>query len=103
MHTGRLSAPPDLRTQQYTPSYRDVRTSGAGEGRGASYTAVISGTGFSQQELRAAISYENPMRALTILPLQPATARLDEVPDPPLQDGPLLVRTLAIGVCGTDR
>src|SRR6187399_1240900 len=43
------------------------------------------------------------MRALTILPLQPATARLDEVPDPPLQDGPLLVHTLAIGVCGTDR
>lgn len=43
------------------------------------------------------------MRALTILPLRRASARLDEVPDPPLQDGPLLVRTLAIGVCGTDR
>ncbi|MFL6550214.1 MAG: glucose 1-dehydrogenase [Povalibacter sp.] len=43
------------------------------------------------------------MRALTILPLQPSSARLDEVPDPPLQDGPLLIRTLAIGVCGTDR
>ena len=43
------------------------------------------------------------MRALTIFPLQRASARLDEVPDPPLQDGPLLIRTLAIGVCGTDR
>jgi len=29
--------------------------------------------------------------------------RLDEVPEPPRSDGDLLVETLAIGICGTDR
>jgi threonine dehydrogenase-like Zn-dependent dehydrogenase len=43
------------------------------------------------------------MRALTIFPLHPTSARLEEVPEPPANDGELLVRTLAIGVCGTDR
>src|ERR671939_1301182 len=42
------------------------------------------------------------MRALTVLPGQFNSARIDEVPDPPAQDGAVLVRTLAIGVCGTD-
>jgi threonine dehydrogenase-like Zn-dependent dehydrogenase len=31
------------------------------------------------------------------------SARIDDIPDPPLDDGPILVRTLALGVCGTDR
>jgi glucose 1-dehydrogenase len=43
------------------------------------------------------------MRAITLLPGVANSARLDEVPDPPLEDGPILVRTLALGVCGTDR
>jgi threonine dehydrogenase-like Zn-dependent dehydrogenase len=43
------------------------------------------------------------MLALTIQPLRPASAQLEEVPEPPSSDGPMLVRTLAIGVCGTDR
>ncbi|HVW01437.1 MAG TPA: glucose 1-dehydrogenase [Planctomycetaceae bacterium] len=43
------------------------------------------------------------MRALTVVPKQAHTARLDDVPDPPSADGPVLVQTLAIGVCGTDR
>lgn len=30
------------------------------------------------------------------------SARLDEVPAPPVSDGTVLVRTLALGVCGTD-
>ncbi len=30
------------------------------------------------------------------------SARLDDVAEPPLEDGPLLVDTIAIGVCGTD-
>jgi glucose 1-dehydrogenase len=43
------------------------------------------------------------MRAITLLPGVANSARLDEVPDPPLEDGPILVKTLALGVCGTDR
>ena len=31
------------------------------------------------------------------------SARLDDVPEPSTADGPILVRTLALGVCGTDR
>jgi len=43
------------------------------------------------------------MRAITVSPGIANSARLDEVPDPPLGDGAVLVRTLALGVCGTDR
>src|SRR5947199_4475580 len=42
------------------------------------------------------------MRALTVTPGQADSARLEEVPEPPAQDGPVLVQTLAVGVCGTD-
>lgn len=42
------------------------------------------------------------MRALTVLPGRPGSARLDEVPEPEPREGSLVVRTLAMGVCGTD-
>lgn len=42
------------------------------------------------------------MRALTVLPGQPGSARLERVPEPDLRDGSVLVGTLAVGVCGTD-
>jgi threonine dehydrogenase-like Zn-dependent dehydrogenase len=42
------------------------------------------------------------MKALTVKPLTADSARLDDVPDPPQSDGPVLVETLAVGVCGTD-
>jgi glucose 1-dehydrogenase len=42
------------------------------------------------------------MKAVTVKPMTAGTARLDDVPDPPESDGPVLVETLAIGVCGTD-
>src|SRR5271168_2971925 len=42
------------------------------------------------------------MKALTVVPGQAGSARLDDVADPPESDGPVLVETLAIGVCGTD-
>jgi len=42
------------------------------------------------------------MRALTVKPGQADSARVEEVPEPPASDGPVLVRTLAVGVCGTD-
>ena len=43
------------------------------------------------------------MRAVTLLPGVPNSARLDDIDEPPTSDGAILVRTLALGVCGTDR
>ena len=43
------------------------------------------------------------MRAITLLPGVPNSAQLDDIPEPPESHGSLLVRTLALGVCGTDR
>lgn len=42
------------------------------------------------------------MRALTVVPSLAGSARLDEVPDPTPEEGSVLVRTLAVGICGTD-
>jgi threonine dehydrogenase-like Zn-dependent dehydrogenase len=42
------------------------------------------------------------MQAVTVLPMQAGSARLDQVAEPPRQEGDLLVQTLAVGVCGTD-
>jgi glucose 1-dehydrogenase len=43
------------------------------------------------------------MRALTVLPGVPDSGRVEHVPEPPAADGSILVRTLALGLCGTDR
>ena len=42
------------------------------------------------------------MRAVTVLPLKSGTVDLTELPEPPEADGPVLVKTRAVGVCGTD-
>jgi threonine dehydrogenase-like Zn-dependent dehydrogenase len=43
------------------------------------------------------------MRALTVAPGAADSARLEEVPEPDAADGAVLVRSLALGMCGTDR
>lgn len=43
------------------------------------------------------------MRALTVVPGESNSIRLDELPAPPASDGAVLVRALALGICGTDR
>jgi threonine dehydrogenase-like Zn-dependent dehydrogenase len=43
------------------------------------------------------------MRALTVAPGQAHSIRLEEVAPPPESDGAILVRALALGICGTDR
>jgi len=43
------------------------------------------------------------MRALTVAPGVADSTRVEDVPEPPASDGAVLVRTLALGVCGTDR
>ncbi len=42
------------------------------------------------------------MKAITVVPGQAGSARLDQVAEPPVADGDVLVETLAVGVCGTD-
>jgi glucose 1-dehydrogenase len=42
------------------------------------------------------------MRAITVVPGQQGSVALTDVPEPPDDDGPILVETLAIGICGTD-
>ena len=43
------------------------------------------------------------MLAINVRPGQANSIQLDEVPDPPLSDGAVLVRALAFGICGTNR
>jgi glucose 1-dehydrogenase len=43
------------------------------------------------------------MRAMTVIPGQPDSAELTELPDPQPGEGELLVEPLYLGVCGTDR
>jgi glucose 1-dehydrogenase len=40
---------------------------------------------------------------MTVVPGQKGTADLEVFPDPDIQDGALLVRGMAVGICGTDR
>lgn len=42
------------------------------------------------------------MRALTVKPGEANSARVEDVLEPPPERGPVLVRGLAVGVCGTD-
>ncbi len=42
------------------------------------------------------------MKAITVEPHKPQSARLEEVPEPDVQGGTVLVEAVAVGVCGTD-
>lgn len=42
------------------------------------------------------------MRAITVMPGKPGSVALADMPEPPDEDGPVLVQTQAVGVCGTD-
>jgi threonine dehydrogenase-like Zn-dependent dehydrogenase len=42
------------------------------------------------------------VKALTVVPLKADSGELTDIPEPPEADGPVLVETIAIGVCGTD-
>jgi glucose 1-dehydrogenase len=42
------------------------------------------------------------MKAITVEPKQPGTVRLEDIPEPELHDGSVLVEAIAVGVCGTD-
>jgi len=42
------------------------------------------------------------VKAITVEPRKAGTARLDEIPDPDVCEGSVLVEAVAVGVCGTD-
>ena len=42
------------------------------------------------------------MKAITVEPKKPGTARLMDMPEPDIRDGSILVEAIAVGVCGTD-
>src|SRR5579862_5287659 len=42
------------------------------------------------------------MKAITVEPMKPGSARLEDVPEPDLSNGSVLVEAIAVGVCGTD-
>jgi glucose 1-dehydrogenase len=42
------------------------------------------------------------MKAITVEPKRPGTARLEDIEEPDVHEGSVLVRTVAVGVCGTD-
>ena len=42
------------------------------------------------------------MQAVTVIPGQQGSVALADMPEPPAGDGPILVQTQAIGICGTD-
>ena len=42
------------------------------------------------------------MKAITVEPRKPGSARFEDVPEPHERDGSVLVEAIAVGVCGTD-
>jgi threonine dehydrogenase-like Zn-dependent dehydrogenase len=42
------------------------------------------------------------VKACTVKPGNVASARVDEIPEPPASDGEVLVQGVAVGICGTD-
>jgi threonine dehydrogenase-like Zn-dependent dehydrogenase len=42
------------------------------------------------------------MKAITVEPKKPGTARLMDIPEPGMNEGSVLVQAVAVGVCGTD-
>jgi len=42
------------------------------------------------------------MKAITVEPHTPETARLEDISEPDMREGSVLVEAIAVGVCGTD-
>ena len=42
------------------------------------------------------------MKAITVEPMKPGSARYEDFPEPDISEGSVLVEAVAVGVCGTD-
>src|SRR5215210_3124506 len=95
------------RSRARPPRARRVRPARAVGRRGAAmrgsraspFRAQGSRGGSAPAPLRA---YASAMRAITVIPGQAGSARLDEVPEPAEEEGAVLVDAIALGICGTD-
>lgn len=68
-------------------------------------SALVSTWNFSAADTYAgnATSRSVALLAITVAPGEGSSALVKEVPEPSRSDGAVLVRTIALGVCGTDR
>jgi hypothetical protein len=48
------------------------------------------------------VRYGEAVRAVAVIPGHRGSVALTDMPEPPAADGPVLVQTRAIGICGTD-
>lgn len=48
-------------------------------------------------------AWSGTVRAMAVVPGRPDTAGVIDIAEPPMDDGPLVVATRMIGICGTDR
>ena len=55
-----------------------------------------------QRTVISVLAMVRAMRAVTVIPGQQGSVALTDVPEPPAEDGPIVVQTQAIGICGTD-
>lgn len=55
-----------------------------------------------QVVLRVRLGVTEDMKAITIIPGKANSASLQDVPDPEMSEGTILVRALELGICGTD-
>jgi len=42
------------------------------------------------------------MKAITVETSKPGSVRFEDIPEPDIRDGSVLVESVAVGVCGTD-
>jgi D-arabinose 1-dehydrogenase-like Zn-dependent alcohol dehydrogenase len=49
-----------------------------------------------------AMARKDCMKAITVEPTKPGSARFEEAPEPNTRDGSVVVEAVAVGVCGTD-
>jgi glucose 1-dehydrogenase len=52
--------------------------------------------------LRQKIQGDDALKAITVEPKVPGSARYEEFPEPEASEGSVLVEAVAAGVCGTD-
>ena len=83
----------------------------SGTGIGASHQTGWSGTVARIMRLFSAADAQTmldqgkgniTMKAITVEPKKPGTARYEDFPEPDERDGSVLVEAIAVGVCGTD-
>ena len=64
--------------------------------------AAGEGVHLGRNARTARTAKESQLKAITLEPKKSGTARLEEIPEPNVDEGAVLVEAVAVGVCGTD-